>query len=380
MKVLFFSHSSALGGAERCYYESVIALTQQGIEVVCVLPDKGRLYCLLLDKGITVYIMKNPWWMVHWKTSFLSVLKNLYNLLVSSVKAIWLIRKVKPSAVVTNTMVIPSGAIAAKLCGIKHLWYIHEFGVEDHGFKMLYGRNNSFNMINYLSDIILVNSKVMKEFVKDKIKNKPIELLYYVVEIDRSLLSYVEANSGHVKNDDVLKILMPSRVSKNKRQIDAIDAVRILRNTGKSVELLILGDTNSSYSSFIKKFIFEHDLDSVITILPFVDEPLNYFLEADMILMCSTNEAFGRITIEAMKMGKCVIGANAGATAEIIEDGVTGFLFEPKQAEDLAQKIAYVANHKEVIAKVSKAGSKWAYDHCSSEVHGKEFAAYIYNS
>ena len=41
-----------------------------------------------------------------------------------------LLVRLRPTMVLSNTMVIPSHAIAAKLLGIPHYWMVHEFGTE----------------------------------------------------------------------------------------------------------------------------------------------------------------------------------------------------------------------------------------------------------
>jgi glycosyltransferase involved in cell wall biosynthesis len=46
--------------------------------------------------------------------------------------------------------------------------------------------------------------------------------------------------------------------------------------------------------------------------------------------------------IEAMALGRPVIGANIGGIPELVEDGETGFLFESRNFEDLAEKIDYL--------------------------------------
>ncbi|MDZ4861057.1 MAG: glycosyltransferase [Candidatus Hydrogenedentes bacterium] len=48
-------------------------------------------------------------------------------------------------------------------------------------------------------------------------------------------------------------------------------------------------------------------------------------------------EAFGLVVAEAMMMGLPVIAANAGALPELVEHGVTGYLFRPGDAQDLAR-------------------------------------------
>jgi glycosyltransferase involved in cell wall biosynthesis len=51
------------------------------------------------------------------------------------------------------------------------------------------------------------------------------------------------------------------------------------------------------------------------------------------------NETFGRTTIEAYAKGTPVIGSRIGGTVELIEEGQTGWLFEPGSSSDLAAKI-----------------------------------------
>jgi len=50
-------------------------------------------------------------------------------------------------------------------------------------------------------------------------------------------------------------------------------------------------------------------------------------------------EAFSLVGVEAMSVGRAVIGTNIGAIPEWLEDGRTGFLVEPKNSKDIANKI-----------------------------------------
>jgi len=51
------------------------------------------------------------------------------------------------------------------------------------------------------------------------------------------------------------------------------------------------------------------------------------------------HEAFGRAIIEAYAHGVPVIGSNRGGITELVEEGRTGFLFEPDQPKDLMEKM-----------------------------------------
>lgn len=56
-------------------------------------------------------------------------------------------------------------------------------------------------------------------------------------------------------------------------------------------------------------------------------------------------ENFPRTLVEAFACGLPVIASRLGALAELVEDGVTGLLFEPGNAEDLARKLRWADEH-----------------------------------
>ena len=58
-------------------------------------------------------------------------------------------------------------------------------------------------------------------------------------------------------------------------------------------------------------------------------------------------EPFGLVAIEAFASGTPVIGARSGGIPEIVTDGKTGLLFESGNAEDLAAKVRWAAEHPE---------------------------------
>jgi glycosyltransferase involved in cell wall biosynthesis len=59
----------------------------------------------------------------------------------------------------------------------------------------------------------------------------------------------------------------------------------------------------------------------------YIPDPGRAFLEADVALMCSRNEAMGRVTAEAMSTCRPVIGFDSGGTSELIDPGRTGLLY-----------------------------------------------------
>lgn len=63
-------------------------------------------------------------------------------------------------------------------------------------------------------------------------------------------------------------------------------------------------------------------------------------------------ETFGMVVIEAFSCGLPVVASRIGALGELIEDGVTGLLFEPDDAQDLADKMRWVMDNPERVAEM----------------------------
>lgn len=64
-----------------------------------------------------------------------------------------------------------------------------------------------------------------------------------------------------------------------------------------------------------------------------------FYVACNIFVLPSLSEGFGNATIEAMATGKPVVGTSVGGTLDIIKDGVNGYLVEPKNPIDLADKV-----------------------------------------
>jgi glycosyltransferase involved in cell wall biosynthesis len=82
---------------------------------------------------------------------------------------------------------------------------------------------------------------------------------------------------------------------------------------------------------------------------------------ANVLLMCSAAEATGRVTIEALRAGRPVIGTRSGGTPELVTEGMDGLLVEPDDPAALAAAIARVGRDPALLARLSRAA--WARNH-----------------
>lgn len=66
-------------------------------------------------------------------------------------------------------------------------------------------------------------------------------------------------------------------------------------------------------------------------------------------------ETFGLVAVEAFSCGVPVIASRHGGLAELVKDGITGLLFTPGDAVDLARKIAWARAHPQQMLKMGQA-------------------------
>jgi len=75
-------------------------------------------------------------------------------------------------------------------------------------------------------------------------------------------------------------------------------------------------------------------------------EPLaQAYASADVFVMPSKTETLGLVIMEAMAAGCPVVACRAGGIPDAVEDGVTGFLYEPDDAAGLVRTVEWVLEH-----------------------------------
>jgi glycosyltransferase involved in cell wall biosynthesis len=106
-------------------------------------------------------------------------------------------------------------------------------------------------------------------------------------------------------------------------------------------------------------------LDDRVAFLGYVPGPdLPVLLHsADVFVMPSPQELQSIATIEAMATGRPILAANARALPELVVSGINGYLFEPGQADSLAQGLARLLKDRSRWAALGQASLERAQKH-----------------
>ena len=102
----------------------------------------------------------------------------------------------------------------------------------------------------------------------------------------------------------------------------------------------------------------------------------NFYRKARFLLVPSVwFEVSPMVILEAMSHGLPVIASRIGGLAELVEDGVTGFLFEPGNVEDLADKMKLLWENPDLCRQMGEAGREKAIREYSEDVYYKRLMA-----
>jgi glycosyltransferase involved in cell wall biosynthesis len=85
-------------------------------------------------------------------------------------------------------------------------------------------------------------------------------------------------------------------------------------------------------------------ISDAVKLLGFRDDIPNVVNVFDIVAQPSIEEAFGLSMVEAMALGKPIVGSNVGGIPEVVDDGVTGILVPPGDCNALSKAIVDLLN------------------------------------
>ncbi len=368
--------SSFGGGGVVDFRDILFAIRRQrpDVHLVAVLPQRGDVSQRCAHDGIETKIAWTPWWGFGKWSRFRYVdphvvigwLPYTVILLPGIVQALVYFSRQRPTMVLTNTMTIPSHAIAAKILGIPHHWIIREFGRDDHQLWFLFGYRRTVRLVGWLSESVICNSHAVEQAMLDLDPTMTANVIYPVV--DSAMGTPPQRQPG-----ERMRTVLVGYLSDAKGQKLAIEAIAIARKAGIDIELTLVGA--GSHQPF-RNLARHLGVDDLVTIDgPTRDVP-SYWAAAHIGLMCSQCEAFGRVTVEAMRAGLPVCGTNSGGTPEIIEPGVAGLLSPTGDADALATNLMTLEADEDLRRRLAK-GAQKSSQHFQRDRHDDELATFL---
>jgi len=147
-----------------------------------------------------------------------------------------------------------------------------------------------------------------------------------------------------------------------------IDAAEMVVKLYPKARFIIVGNTvDENYYQRLVSKVNKKKLQNNILFLGFRTNIREILSALDLFVLPSISEGFSLVTVEAMAAGKPVVGTNSGGPAEIVVDGVTGYLVPPADSGALAEKILVLLKDYCLAESMGKAGHLRAEERFSLE-------------
>ena len=206
-----------------------------------------------------------------------------------------------------------------------------------------------------------VNVIALSEKLKYDFDYLPINKHYIVPNAipDYSEINNIELRSNNNKNG-VLKIVFLSNLILSKGILDFIEAIKLLSNETSKVQAYIIGNESEITASDINKKINGYEKFIQFIGPLYNNKKLKFIQKCDLLIFPTyyKTETWGLVILEAMQLGLPVITTNEGATTDMIEHGVNGYIVNKKDPEDIKDKLLKFIHQPSLIDEMGERNRK----------------------
>lgn len=197
------------------------------------------------------------------------------------------------------------------------------------------------------ADAIIALSQNMKDDMQ-KISKKEV----YILPNGVDTTSFNE--SKNKSNDNTTEIVYIGSLLPVKGVEYLIEAINILHQTHPKISLTIVGDGSNRRS--LEQIVKKHGLEQNIIFtgkISHEDVP-NRLNSNDIFVLPSISEGMPNVLLEAMAAGLPIVATNVGGIPDIVKNNKNGYLVEPKNPQQLAERIHFLIENTEIHRIISE--------------------------
>jgi L-malate glycosyltransferase len=140
----------------------------------------------------------------------------------------------------------------------------------------------------------------------------------------------------------------------HKGQRHLIEAAHLVVQQLPDVRFVILGE--GELREHLERVVHEHHLEKHVLLPGFRIDVLGCMKGFDLFAMSSVTEGLGTSLLDAMACSKAIVATKAGGIPEVVDDGVTGVLVEPRDHHGLASAIVKLIKDDQLRQRMAAAG------------------------
>ena len=373
LRVLYINHTGMVSGAEHSLFELLRGLPDS--VTASALCPSGPAALTLRDLGLPVYDMAPVNLGFRLRIAHTPVM--MTRLFRQSRHLAAIIRRTRPHLVHANS------TRAGLLClvptstpNVPVLVHIRDCLPASPSGRLL-GR-----LLSARADIIICNSAYVASAFEPNGSGAQVHVVHNPVDLARfnpALYDHMRSRRGLGLAKGDLVVALVAQITPWKAQADAISMTASLRQRWPNLRLLLVGEPkfvgpttrydNQAYAVSLRQSVETLGLEGSVLFLGERSDIPTILSAADLLIVPSWEEPFGRTVIEAMAMAVPVVATSVGGPPEIIEDSVDGVLLPPKRPEVWAEVVADLLADPRRRADLGRRGREKALARFSREQH-----------
>lgn len=243
------------------------------------------------------------------------------------------------------------------IIAVFHNFYGLKFSLEEKGIIKGIIRGLTEYIAHKLDyDLVLVLSTSVKEkLIKRGINAKKIFVVPGGVNIN-----YIDSVKEEKSSDNL--IIFIGRLVRMKRVDILLKAFKIVNSRIPNSKLIIVGDGPLKFCLMeLARFL---NIENSVDFLGFVseEEKIRLLKKATVLVLPSVLEGFGLVILESLASGTPVITSDMEGPKDIITNGVDGFLTKPLDVKEVAEKIQYILEHRDIAMGMGLRGKQKVHE------------------
>ena len=203
-----------------------------------------------------------------------------------------------------------------------------------------------------------------------------VEVVYPGVDIDR--LSRTKVHGDRIRAEQSWAgpvVGMVARLEPWKGQELFLRAAAQVTDTRPDVHFAVVGGAvlgwEGDYPKQLRQLADVLGISDKVLFAGHQDDVYSWFDCFDVAVTASVGEPFGLVTVEAMALGKPVIGVRSAGTADIVEDGISGLLVPPNSPDAMAAAILDVLVDRQLRTQLADGAKRRAKRFSDAEMTSK---------
>ena len=217
------------------------------------------------------------------------------------------------------------------------------------------------------ADIIVPNSITQGNFINKTYPNLASKVKVITNFTDTNLFSPLE-ECVH-RGNNALQILITARIARQKNVLGFMNAVKIIKERGYNIRFNWYGSVyrgQENYGEEVQNKYQELELEDFLIFHPATSNIHSVYKACDVFCLPSFYEGYPNVICEAMSCGKPILCSRVCDNPTIVEESINGFMFDPNNTVDIAEKIEMMYRLSE--ENLTKMGT------CSRSIAEKKFS------